>query len=440
MKHWFKDHHFRLLLKNSSYLAVSQAVAAIAAIVAVAAAGRALGLEMFGMLVLINSYVQAASGISKFQSWQLVVRYGGKALSAGQTEEFEAATRFAFGLDLASGIVGLVAAIALLPVVGHLFGIPVSLTGPAMLYCVLLPTMAAATPVGVLRSLHRFDLIAWQETVTPISRAVLAAAAWWAHARFGLFLAIWFASALLGDLYLWFIAWRELKRRGLQRGFRPTLRAGPLEGGWRFAVQVNLNATLQTAAGPIGRLIVGALLGPAAAALYRVASSVTTAVQKPADLLLKSYYPQVVGMDFASKQPWNLMLRAGGFAALIALCATLLLVSAGQPIIKLVFGQGFVGAYGPLLVLAVIPLIGMATFPVAPMLYSLDRPEAPVRARLVGTIAYLLAVVPITSAFGLIGAAAAFVLGTAVTAGMMLASLLREYRRVRSQRTPLAGQ
>ena len=33
MRHWFKDQHFRSLLKNTSYLAVSKGVAAVASIV-----------------------------------------------------------------------------------------------------------------------------------------------------------------------------------------------------------------------------------------------------------------------------------------------------------------------------------------------------------------------------------------------------------------------
>ena len=48
----------------------------------------------------------------------------------------------------------------------------------AILYCTLLPTMGAATPVGVLRALDRFDLISWQGTTYPIARAFLAGAAW----------------------------------------------------------------------------------------------------------------------------------------------------------------------------------------------------------------------------------------------------------------------
>ena len=69
MRHWFKDQHFRSLLKNSSYLGISKAVAAICGVATLAFAGRGLGVLMFGTLILITSYVKAVSGIAKFQSW-----------------------------------------------------------------------------------------------------------------------------------------------------------------------------------------------------------------------------------------------------------------------------------------------------------------------------------------------------------------------------------
>ena len=52
--------------------------------------------------------------------------------------------------------------------------------------------------------------------------------------------------------------------------------------------------------GPIARLIVGGLLGEAAAAIYRVAASLADSAQKPADLLAKAYYPEVVRMDLTT--------------------------------------------------------------------------------------------------------------------------------------------
>ena len=435
MRHWFKDRHFRSLLKNSGYLVVSKAVAAAAALATLAFAGRSLGLMMFGMLILIVSYAKAASGISKFQSWQLIVRYGGPVLSGGDTTKFKAATGFAFALDVVSGFGGMVLAIALLPLIGGWFGITDRFLLPAMIYCALLPTMGAATPAGVLRSLDRFDLISWQGTTYPIARAILAGGAWLADAPFEAFVAIWFVTDLGGDIYLWFLAWRELKRHDLLHGIRPTLRPDTLPGAWRFAIHVNLTSSLTAAWGPVARLLVGGLISPAGAAIYRVAGSLSDAAQKPADMLAKAYYPEVVRMDLATKKPWKLMARGAVLAISAGGIAALILVFGGKPLVGAIFGDEFLPAYPVLMVLIIAPLIGMISFPLPSMLYALDRPEGPLWARLAGIVCYFAIIAPLAWEYGLMGAAAAFVIAYAVMALALAIQVAREYRRVRRPRS-----
>lgn len=431
MRHWLNDRHFKSLLKNSGYLAVSKVVAAVAGLATLAFAGRGLGLVMLGMLILITSYAKAASALSKFQSWQLIVRHGGKALVPGEAAEFKASTGFAFALDVVSGLGGMLLAIALLPLLGGLFGITDQYLLPAMIYCTLLPTMSAATPVGVLRSLDRFDLISWQGTTYPIARAILAGAAWAAEAPFEVFVAIWYVTDLGGDLYLWFLAWRELRRRDLLRGIRPTLRPHQLPGAWRFAIHINLTSSLTAAWGPIARLVVGGLVGPAGAGIYRVASSLADSAQKPADLLGKAYYPEVVRMDLATKKPWKLMLRGTVLAVTISLLVLLVLLVGGRTLIDALFGSEFLPAYPVLLVLMIAPLLAMFSFALGPMLYTLNRPDAPLKARLIGTIIYFSIVAPLAWRFGVIGAAAAFVIGSAATVATLVSQLALEYRRIR---------
>src|SRR5690348_10377077 len=126
MKHWFKDQHFRSLLKNSSYLAVSRIVGAIAALATLSLVTHAFvrlyggkgGVLMFGALILITSYAKAVSGIAKFQSWQLIVRYGSRA-AHGEIEDFQTSTGFAFALDAVSGIAGMLVAVAILPFIAN---------------------------------------------------------------------------------------------------------------------------------------------------------------------------------------------------------------------------------------------------------------------------------------------------------------------------------
>jgi O-antigen/teichoic acid export membrane protein len=430
MKHWFKDQHFRSLLKNSSYLAASRVVAAIAGLATVSLAAHALGLLLFGALILITSYAKAVSGIAKFQSWQLIVRYGARAIH-GEVDDFKTSTGFAFSLDAVSGIAAMLIAVAILPFVAGWVGITPDQLWLAMLYCTLLPTMGAATPSGVLRALDRFDQISWQGTVTPISRLVLIVIAFFADAPFAAYVAAWYVTDLGGDLYMWFLAWRELRRRGLMEGIRPTLNPETLPGAWRFAIHVNLNASVQAAWGPIARVVVGGLLGPAGAALFRAASSLSDAAAKPADLLAKAFYPEVVRMDLSTKKPWNLMLRGTALASIVAILAIVVLLIGGQPLIGLMFGKEFLGAYDALVILMLVPFLSVFSFPLPPMLYALDRPDAPVTARLIGTVTFFVLIAPLSWRFGISGAAIAFVIGTAATVAVMMWQLAREYARSR---------
>ena len=431
MKHWFKDQHFRSLLKNTGYLSLSKIVAALCGVATLAFAGRGLGVLLFGTLILITSYIKAVSGIAKFQSWQLIVRYGGHGVAHGDPEHFKVATGFAFALDMVSGIGGMLVAAAVLPFIGTWVGISSEYLWLGMFYCTLLPIMSSATPDGVLRVLDRFDLISWSGTLSPIVRAILAGFAFASGASFPVYVAIWFVTDLIGNLYPWFLGWRELKRHGLLEGIKPTLRPAALSGAWRFAIDVNLATSVQAVWGPIGRLVVGGLLGPAGAALFRVASVLADSAQKPADLLGKAFYPEIMRMDLTSKQPWKLMLRGSAMVSAVAILAILILLIGGKPLMILLFGKAFIGAYEPLVILMVIPFLGIFSFPLTPMLYALGRSDAPLKAKLLGSAMFFITIAPLSWRWGVVGAAVALVLANVVNTAAMLLQLRTEHRRVR---------
>jgi len=183
--------------------------------------------------------------------------------------------------------------------------------------------------------------------------------------------------------------------------------------------------------GPIGRLVVGGLLGPAGAALFRIASTLADSAAKPADLLGKAFYPEVVRMDLSSKKPWKLMLRGTALISAIALLAILVMLVGGKPIMKLVFGKEFLGAYAPLMILLAIPFLGVFSFPLTPMLYALGRSDGPLKAKLLGSAVFFVTIAPLAWEWDVVGAAVALVLANAVNTGMMMLQLRGEHRRVR---------
>ena len=331
------------------------------------------------------------------------------------------------------GIGGMIIGAALLPFIATSVGITPQYLWLGVFYCTLLPLMSSATPDGVLRVLDRFDLISWSGTLMPITRAVLAGVAFFSGAGFATYVIIWFATDLAGQVYPWILGWRELRRKGLLQGIRPTLKPAALDGAWRFAIQVNLATSVQAIWGPVGRLVVGGLLGPAGAALFRVASTLSDSAQKPADLLGRAFYPEIVRMDLSSKKPWKLMLRGTALVSAVAALAIALLLIGGKPLVALLFGKAFTGAYAPLVVLMAIPLLGIISFPLSPMLYAFGRSSGPLTARLLGSLVFFASIAPLCWAFDVVGAAIALVLGNLVNVVTMLLLLRPEYRKVRSK-------
>src|SRR6185503_255717 len=241
---------------------------------------------------------------------------------------------------------------------------------------------------------------------------------------------------LAGDLFTWYLAWRELRRTGHLEGIRPTLRPTVLPGAWRFAIDVNLAASVQAIWGPMGRLVVGGLLGPAGAALFRVASTLADSAQKPADLLGKAFYPEVMRMDLTTKRPWKLMLRGSASVSAVAVLAIAILLIGGKPLVQLIFGKEFLGAYAPLVILMAIPFIGIFGFPLTPMLYALGRSDGPLKAKLLGSAVFFLTIAPLSWALDVVGAAIALVLANAANAVAMMVMLRGEHRRVRGKPQP----
>src|ERR1700759_1257769 len=62
---------------------------------------RGLGVEVFGVLVLIHAFAQFLGDVVKFESWQTVLQYGAKPLVEGRVADFQRVLRFTLVLDLA---------------------------------------------------------------------------------------------------------------------------------------------------------------------------------------------------------------------------------------------------------------------------------------------------------------------------------------------------
>lgn len=431
MKRWFADGAFRAVLRNASYLGSGKLAGALLGLISLACAGHALTTTLFGIVMIIHTYATGAGALVKFQTWQFVVRYGAPALQRGDRGFVRDTIRFAFGLDIASGLVGMALAMLALPLLAGRLDLHGSVLTIAILYCTLVPTMSAATSVGVLRLLDRFDLIGVQQIVTPAVRAIGAGIAFFGHFGFLGFVAAWYVADIAGDLVLWAMAARELRRRDMLDAFRPGLfgAARRLPNAWGFVWTTNIAHSIYAAWGPLSNLIVASILGPVAAGLYKIASTLMDSTAKPADLLNRGFYPEIMRLDPRSKQPWKLGLRVAALSACLGVLLVLVVMLGGKPVIGFVFGRKYIEASGLLQIMTWSLVVSTAAFPLESLLYMVDRQRTALIAQSLSACLYMGLLYALTVYLGLTGAGIAFLIGTIMTGLFMLIPTVQSYRR-----------
>lgn len=425
---------FRQVINNAGILLGGKALNAVFNLAAVALTARTLGVETFGVLVLIHAYVQTVGELVKFQSWQVLLNYGTGAFSEGRFAAFQRVLRFSLWLDVAGGIAGVLVAIAGVWLIGTGLGWPETQQTAVSLYALSIFFMVSATPTGVLRLVDRFDLLALQSPVESWIKLLGTLWAWFVGADLVVFLAIWFLAKVVAFIYLFAVADWALRRRQALSGFG-WRKSGPmvadLPGIWGFVWSTNFNSTLGLAFSQAGTLMVGGLMGPADAALYRIGKQFADAIAKPAKLIVPALYPELarlaLGSDHSALRRLivQLALAGGGLATLLLLIAALI----GGPALGLIIGPEYVAARAVMLWLLAAAVIGIWAVPLEPLLMSTGSANAAFYARLAVTLPFLPLLYLATRHYGLEGAGVAATLGALAMTLAQLALVWRWFRR-----------
>ena len=291
---WFSDLVFRRVFKNAGFLLSGKFATGILGLAYLSLAARGLGVEQFGLLVLVQTYVQVITGLTTFHSWQAVIRYGALSVEHDDTPGFQTLISFTTALDVSCVLIGAALAWFAVPLIGPTLGWSYQIIAYAQPYSLLILFTIIATPTGLLRLYDRFDILAWQVIVTPALRfvgvvlAVLLDGPLWAY------LLAWFVAGAGGGLTLVVLGWREGLRQGRLANMRWSFKGVTTTHGsiWSFCLASNFHSSLQMVTGHMSTLLVGAVATPAAAGLFKVAREVATALTKPAELLTQSIYPE----------------------------------------------------------------------------------------------------------------------------------------------------
>lgn len=363
---------------NFSKLLSGKAAGALLSIVYLALAARELGPAGFGVMALMHGVVVFVGALIAFSGWQTLVRFGQDPLRHRDAEGLASIVRFSATIELALAGLAILVSALVLPMAARAgdWGAEAEAVGPLYAFAIL--ATARQTPFGILQLFKRYDWLAFHAAVMPIMRLVGTLVVIALGLGLTGFLIAWMLAAVIEGFTLWALGLILLRREG-QRWpglgrLRDTLHRFP--GIGRFAFVSNADYTLVNM-GPLAiPLLVGAVLGPAAAGLFSLAVRATNALTQPAQLAAQGSFAIV--SDLAARREWSrlrTMLARGatiamGAGAIVAFIFTV----SGDTVMALFGGAEFAAAGGVLALVAIARALGMAGPALASTLAALHRP------------------------------------------------------------------
>lgn len=393
-----------------------------------------LGPRDFGVLVLVHGYVVLVVGIFGFAAAPALVRYGATALHEGDAPRLARLLRFTALVEAGFGLAALAVAALCVPLASRLLDWPPEVAQVAVVYSLAVLAAIRSTPAGYLQLRGRFDLIGLHNMVMPLVRLVGAAIAVGFDLGLRAFLVAWLIAALAEWATMWaaglWLAHRDMGRTLLAPGPGRAVAENP--GIWRFTLANNADVTLRDLAERAAPLIVGWVMGPAAAGLYSVAQRATVILAQPAQMLGSTSYAElakIVADGRGGAVLRRTLVRVVALSLAAAVPVVVLLAVFSETVVRLLAGEAFLASAGLMVWLVAAKAVAMITPPCSAALTAMGRPGLSLRTNLIASLIFIPVLPVLLHVFGLIGAGIGALGQAALAAGVMATMSVRLSRR-----------
>lgn len=420
---------WRRMRRNIALILGGRAVFGLLNLAAAALAVRGVGIEAFGVAVLLQAYVRLIGGLLKFQSWSAVTRFGAETVAEGRWEDFNRLIGFMLRLDIVANLLSVVIGVAAAPYVADYLDWPPEAAALAPWFALTIPFITSATPTGLLRLFDRFGALVRQHALNAIIRFIGSLLIFLFHGGVEALIFTWAAASFISGGVMFREAVRETRARGVKPkllGSWSSLSAG-FPRIWRFVLVVNASTLLDTVFSQATVLVVGGMLGPAAAGLYGLVRQVTEATNRVSSLLGPIVFPEFAWLEAQGDR--RTIARLLGRTLVIATAALsvfcLVLVFASEPVLMLLFGDHAAGG-GPLFIAAGLgSALHVLGFAMEPVLLTIRKEKAVLYSATIATLIFCVLLAGFIHAFGLVGAGLALLLRQVIVFAYRLVVLYR---------------
>lgn len=322
LKSWGQDRLLGRVVKNSGYLFSSNLISAILSILT----ANLLGVQQFGALGIVISFVSNVNRLLSFRMGEVVVRYMGDYLARDEKTKAAAIVKIAGLAETCTSLVAFGLLILIAPLGAEYIVHDPSATPLIILYGVsILGMFATETATGVLQVGGSFRGQSIINLLQALVTALVIVYAYFSHSGIELVLVAYLAGKLIAGVGPILFAIRRMNDLTGIGWWRASIRhLPPLKELFQFAFSTNLSGTINMVVRDSELLWVGAIFNAEAAGYYKTALAVINLLIMPINPFIATTYPEITrAISQKLWQPLKRLLRrltllAGGWTVLVA--------------------------------------------------------------------------------------------------------------------------
>lgn len=417
------------LFQNASWLFGGKTLAGGFSAIQTVILARLLGVDNYGLLVLIIAYVDVLNNFFDFRVWETATKYIGTFWTNGDREKTLSFIKLSYIIDITSGVVAFIIAILTAKIASsYVIHTPQAYALVWIYSLSLLIDTANSTSDAMLRVFNRFKRIAFISSFLSLFKLFLVAST--LLIGFGM-KGVLFSFVVVSFLGFFIRLWIVTK----------TLGENKLAGWWKsdlslvkdqwkgiawFLGNTSLAGTLKMANDNfLGVLVLGYFSGKEGAAYYKIAKSFVKLMTRIIDPFYEAIYPELVRISSlnALKDFKSLLKYATKTLMKVTIPVAILILIFSDTIIDLVFGKQYLPASNTLRIVTVAVVITQLTFWLNPALLAFGRPGLRTLVNIISTAAYTILLFLLVPEYSYVGAAFAFLGYAIVRAFISLISL-----------------
>jgi O-antigen/teichoic acid export membrane protein len=360
---------WRRLTRNFSLLLGSQGLTMLFGFTALAVNTRALPVTELGIFLMVQALCELVAKLVSVPTWQLMIKYGAEALETGNRSLFEAVWKLGLVIDLLAALVASGVALLLLLIAPKLAGLGPETSSLGYFYALMILVSSTSMGTGVLRLLDRMGLLAVIDVLAAACVCLAAIILWQSGADLWVYLIVVPFIGALRSAAATIVGWYYQKQTVAQMSGEHGLAQLNTKEALGFALSGSLVSSINGFRQQGELLIVGAILGPATAALFAVAYRIAAIPARVAEAARQAVYPEIAKLvahsdiEAASK----LAFRLSGLGCILVLPILIVLFFVGDEFLILGFGTKYADAQVMMLYLVAAAGIYLATFALGPL-------------------------------------------------------------------------